>query len=298
MTFTVLHATSPGGAYVIVGTTTAPTFAFTTASPETVGKWTYEIAVSDGHDSVLSPASATVIVDRTPPVLSLLTVVSGERDERGGRVGHLYAGDGRPTLSTEASRVTCALPSGSLFPIGDTIVSCSRPIAPATRRPGTSPSGSSTTATRSACSRRRSRLRRRPRTPPIVGAPERGGRTAHGCEQRCLLGRLAAPAAAEGRSRLPRPRARGRLPPPRARRRRPDGDARRLTASIGRVADELARTVVTDAIAAHGIAAKITAAQSALASAQTTTAAGNYYAAIVYDATAWVLAEQAMKKLP
>ncbi|HEY8647599.1 MAG TPA: hypothetical protein VIL77_17145, partial [Gaiellaceae bacterium] len=69
-------------------------------------------------------------------------------------------------------------------------------------------------------------------------------------------------------------------------------------ATAARISDELARTAVADAVAAHGTAAKIAAAQTALASAHTAVAAGNYYGAIVYDAAAWVLAEQSVKKLP
>jgi ABC-type oligopeptide transport system substrate-binding subunit/Tol biopolymer transport system component len=297
LTFTVLHAPSPGGQYSPVSPPiTATTFAFTVGAPEAAGRWTYQVAVSDGHDTVYSSPSTQVIVDLAPPVLTLPTVIAANATSAAGAVVTFA-----PTATDAVdgpTPVTCGPPSGTTFGIGDTFVSCA-----ATDRAGNTATGSFIVRVahyRSQISLLQAQI--------TAAAATASASTA--TRLRAVAARLAdADSAAYWVDSL-------RLQPPRGGLVFLDlelaADLLRLarggsvstvtldgwTASIWRIGDQLARTAVTDAVAARGIAAKITAAQAALTSAQTAAAAGNYYAAIVFDAAAWVLAEQAMRKLP
>ena len=293
ITYTVLH--SSGGAYTQVGTSTTPTFAFTSA-PEAVGTWTYEIAASDAKHSVLSAASPAIVVDRTPPVLTLPASVTADA----------LTSAGAPVSFTATARdavdgvvaATCAPASGSTFVLGDTVVRCQ-----ATDRAGNAASGSFTVHVRGyreQISVLQAKIAAAVATasPPVSShlknaadrlgdannaafwvdalrlQPPRGGLVYVDLELAADFLRLAHGGAV------------------------PNATLDAWASTAAHIADELARTAVADAVAAHGTAAKITGAQTALASAQTALTAANYYGAIVYDAAAWVLAEQAVKKLP
>ncbi|MCW2963638.1 MAG: hyalin, partial [Actinomycetia bacterium] len=293
---TLLHAN--GGAYSVVAaaTTTPVSHTFTLAAPEAAGTWTYEVRVDDGTRTTLSAPSAAVVVDRTPPVLTLPGAITVDATTAAG-VAVSYAATATDAVDGPAT-VTCVPASGSVFAIGSTVVPCS-----ATDRAGNVGTGyfvvtvrqyreqisalqaqiaaAAATATAPTSTRLRlaaaaladankpiywvDSLRLQPPTGGLVFLDLEGAVTALG--------------VARGGSV-------------------PNATLDGWAAAAARIADALARTAVADAVAGHGVAAKIALAQTALGHAQSSLASGNNFAAIVYDATAWVLAEQAMKKLP
>jgi large repetitive protein len=93
--------------------------AASTVSSDTSGATFTCMATSDGGTTT---RSVTIKRDVTPPVLSVPAAIHLPQDRPGGRLVS-YTATATDSVDPNPT-VTCSPPSGSLFPVGDTIVSC------------------------------------------------------------------------------------------------------------------------------------------------------------------------------
>ena len=261
-----------------------------------VGTSTISVEVRDNAGNHRTVSATLTVVDRTPPVLTLpASVVADAPTPAGTTVSFtataIDAVDG-------VVPVTCAPASGSTFAPGDTVVRCQ-----ASDHAGNVGSGSFTVHVRDyrdQIAKVRAEIAAAAATAPASTATrlkaalsllDDAGKTVNWADGLRLLAPRGGLVYVDLELTLDVLQvARGSSVPAATL----DDWSKRLT----KAGDEIARTAVADAVLAHGTAAKITSAQKTLTLAQTAVAAGNLRLAVVDDAASWVLAEQAMKKLP
>ena len=88
-----------------------------------LGTTTVTCAASDAAGNVASGSFNVAVVDTTPPTLALPSDKTAEATGPGG--AHVFYSASATDLVDGATAVTCAPSSGSLFPLGDTAMSCS-----------------------------------------------------------------------------------------------------------------------------------------------------------------------------
>ncbi len=102
VTYTLQHKTGNGPWSTVAGGLTDPEYTFPAGSPEAEGTWTYRVEANGEAASAYSGESGSVLVDRTPPSLSVTCPATAELDASGVDAT-VVASDGQSGLAQDPS---------------------------------------------------------------------------------------------------------------------------------------------------------------------------------------------------
>ncbi len=112
VTYTLQHKQANGPWSTVASGLTSPEYTFPGGSPEAEGTWAYRVQASGEAASSYSNESGAVLVDRTPPSLTLTCPATAELDARGVTASY-SASDGQSGLASSPSG-TIAIATASL----------------------------------------------------------------------------------------------------------------------------------------------------------------------------------------